>query len=170
MKIVTIFAEKLFAFHYKDEVDNEFDRLMELWTNPQYLKKFAENNGIEDVEDYVLDRLSDAERIQDVLDEIETDELPLEQYFKPLFNKETTIKILSLRKGKLKHNHLRIYAIKIDTDCFVITGGAIKMSQAMQDFPDTQIELDKLKAAQRYLNDNGVFDIDSFFELLSEAK
>lgn len=170
MKIVSIFAEKLFSFHYQDEGDNEFDRLMELWTNPQYLKKFAEDNGIADVEDYVLDRLSDAEQIQDVLDEIETDEIPLEQYFKPLLDKETGIKILSLRKGKLKHNHLRIYAIKIDTECFVITGGAIKMSQAMQDFPDTQIELDKLKAAQRYLNDNGVFDIDSFFELLSETK
>ncbi|MBP6871945.1 MAG: hypothetical protein KBC43_08060 [Bacteroidales bacterium] len=170
MKIVTIFAEKLFSFHYEGEVDNEFDRLMELWTNPQYLKKFAEDNEIADVEDYVLDRLSDAEQIQDVLDEIETDEVPLEQYFKPLFDKETGIKILSLRKGKLNHNHLRIYAIKIDTDCFVITGGAIKMSQAMQDFPDTQIELDKLYAAQRYLKDNGVFDIDSFFELLREAK
>jgi hypothetical protein len=43
---------------------------------------------------------------------------------------------------------LRLYALKIDKDCFVITGGAIKVSQKMQE--------------------NGVFDSESFFELLSE--
>lgn len=170
MKIVSIFAEKLFAFHYQDEVDNEFDRLMELWTNPQYLKKFAEDNGKVNVETYVLDRLADADEIQDVLEEIATDKRPLEHYFKPLYDTETGFKILSLQKGKLINNHLRIYALKIETGCFVITGGAIKMSQAMQDFPDTQNELNKLKAAKRYLKDNGVLDRDSFFELLREPR
>lgn len=170
MKIVTIFAEKLFSFHYKGEVDNEFDRLMELWTDTQYLKNFAEDNGVTDVAGFIEDRLSDADEIQDVIDEIFTNRHPLGHFFKPLSDTETGLKILSLQKGKLRNNRLRIYAIKIDTECFVITGGAIKMSQTMQEFPDTQIELDKLKVAQRYLNDNGVFDIDSFFELLSEAK
>ncbi len=170
MKIVSIFAEKLFSFHYPDEGDNELDRLMELWNDVQYLKKFAEDNGIAEVETFVNKIIDNAFEIQDVLEEIANNKRQLGHYFKPLTDTETGFKILSLQKGRLINNQLRIYAIKIDEECFVITGGAIKMSQTMQEFPDTQIELDKLKVAQRYLNDNGVFDIDSFFELLSEAK
>lgn len=170
MKIVSIFAEKLFTFHYQDEVDNEFDRLMELWTDVQYLKMFAGDNGIAEVETFVNKIIDNAFEIQDVLEDIANNKRQLGHYFKPLTDTETGFKILSLQKGKLINNQLRIYTIKIEEECFVITGGAIKMSQAMQDFPDTQIELDKLNAAKRYLNDNGVFDIDSFFELLSEAK
>lgn len=170
MKIVSIFAEKLFSFHYPDEVDNEYDRLMELWTDVQYLKRFAEDNEVTEVETFVNDRIEDAFEIQDILEEIETGKRPLGHYFKPLYDTETGFKVLSLQKGKLKNNHLRIYAIRIDAECFVITGGAIKMSQAMQDSPDTHNELNKLKTAKRYLKAHDVFDIDSFFELLSEAK
>ncbi len=42
------------------------------------------------------------------------------------------------------------------------------MSHWMKDHPDTNTELKKLKKARTYLNQNGVFDEDSFFELLSE--
>ena len=38
MKIVNIFANKLFAFHYENYSDNEYERLMELWTNVNFLK------------------------------------------------------------------------------------------------------------------------------------
>lgn len=75
---------------------------------------------------------------------------------------------MAFHKGKIKKNRLRFYAIKLDANCFVITGGAIKMSQKMQDHPDTNNELIKLKKARAYLNINGVFDEDSFYELLIE--
>lgn len=42
------------------------------------------------------------------------------------------------------------------------------MSQKMEKHPDTANELKKLINARNYLNQNGVFDEDSFFELLSE--
>ena len=61
-----------------------------------------------------------------------------------------------------------MYAIRIDNNCFVITGGAIKMSQKMQDHKDTQEELKKLNKAKDYLADNDVHDIDSFTELINE--
>ena len=63
-----------------------------------------------------------------------------------------------------------MYAIKIDANCFVITGGAIKMSQAMQDHPDSNNELAKIKAAKEYLQENSIFDIDSFYELINELQ
>lgn len=88
-------------------------------------------------------------------------------YFEPLQDSERT-KRLAFQKGKIKQNHLGLYAIKLDNNCFAITGGAIKRSQKMQEHTDTVAELAKLKAARAYLNQNGVFDQDSFYELLIE--
>ena len=170
MKIDAIFAPSLFAFHHPGEVDNEYDRLMDNWTDVSYLRKYAKDNAIENVNQFVKDRLNNAEQIQDVLEEITTNNQPLEFYFRTLFDKESGIKILSLQKGKIEKNGIRIYAIKINTNCFVITGGAIKMSQAMQDHPDSNNELAKINAAKEYLQENSIFDIDSFYELINELQ
>lgn len=171
MKIVDIFAEKLYSFVYSDNTQNEYDRLLDLWTDVSYLRTYAKKNGIANTNKFVFDRLQDAENIRDLLEEITTNNQPLEYYFRPLYDTETGFKILSLQKGKTSsQDGLRIYAIKIDNDCFVITGGAIKMSQAMKDHPDTDNELNKLKKAQDYLKENGVIDIDSFQEFKTEQK
>ncbi|WP_430613208.1 hypothetical protein [Flavobacterium sp. JP2137] len=63
-----------------------------------------------------------------------------------------------------------MYAIKIDEDVFVITGGAIKLplQHLMEDRVHTKEELRKLECAKEYLKDNGIFDEDSFFEFLKE--
>ncbi len=167
MKIVSIFADKLFAFHYENEADNEYDRLMELWTDVAYLRAFAKENKIQNVYKFIVDILKDAEQIQDFLENLNQNNEPYGFYFEPLQDAEQR-KILALQKGKIKQNQLRYYAIKIDNNCFVITGGAIKMSQKMQEYFGTDNELKKLKIARTFLNKNGIFDEDSFFELLSE--
>jgi len=169
MKIVRIFAEQLFAFHYKNEVDNEFNRLMDLWTDVGYLRSFAKKNNIGNVNEFTNDILRDAEQIQGFLENLSQNKQPYGFYFEPLQDSERT-KLLAFQKGKIKKNQLRYYAIKLDDECFVITGGAIKMSQTMQEHPDTDRELTKLKAARLFLKRRGVFDEDSFFELISEQQ
>ncbi len=169
MRIVRIFADQLFAFHYEGEVDNEYDRLMELWTDMTFLKNYAQNNGIKDIMSFAKNILADAEQIQDFLENINQNKEPYGFYFEPLQLSENH-KILAFQKGKIEQNRLRYYAIKLGDDCFVITGGAIKMSQTMQEHPDTDNELTKLRAAKAFLNKNGVFDEDSFFELLIEQQ
>lgn len=168
MKIVTIFVNQLFAFHYDNEVDNEYDRLMDLWTNTNYLQAYAKKNKVADVCGFINDILQDAEQIQDFLDKIHQNNQLYGFYFGPLQESERKKKILPFQKGKIRKNQLRLYALKLDDNCFVITGGAIKMSQKMEKHPDTANELKKLINARNYLNQNGVFDEDSFFELLNE--
>ncbi|OFY87421.1 MAG: hypothetical protein A3F72_04265 [Bacteroidetes bacterium RIFCSPLOWO2_12_FULL_35_15] len=168
MEIVPIFEEKLFSFHYENERDNEFDRLMELWTDAGFLQGYAKKNSIKNVYGFIEDILQNAEEIQDYLDNLNQNKSPYGFYFEPLQESERKKQILSFQKGKIKKNQLRLYAIKIDDDCFVITGGAIKMSQRMDEHPDTAKELVKLNDARKYLKTNGVTDIDSFYELLSE--
>lgn len=167
MKIVRIFADQLFAFHYDHETNNEFDRLMDLWTDVAFLHQFVENNNIQNTSVFVQDILQDAEQIQDFLEHLNQNSQPYGFYFEPLQDAERN-RLLAFQKGKIRKNRLRYYAIKLDNNCFVITGGAIKMSQTMQDHPDTNNELAKLQAARAYLNKQGVFDEDSFYELLIE--
>lgn len=169
MKIVHIFADNLFSFQYEKEVDNEFDRLMELWTDTSYLVDYAKANKIDNIRDFVRNISRDAEQIQDFLEELNQNKKPYSFYFEALQLSEHN-RILSLQKGKVRRNQLRFYAIKIDENCFVITGGAIKMSQTMQDHPDTNKELAKLRWAKEFLNTHGVSDEDSFFELLIELQ
>ena len=168
MKIVSIFADQLFAFHYDNEADNEFDRLMDLWTDVAYLHSYAKRNNVADVKGFITDILQSAEQIQDFLNTIYRTNLLYGVYFEPLQESEKKKIILPFQKGKIRRNQLRLYAIKLEDNCFIITGGAIKMSQKMSEHPDTANELVKLTVARNYLNKNGVFDEDSFFELLSE--
>ena len=62
---------------------------------------------------------------------------------------------------------LRLYAVRIDQNVFTITGGAIKMSQAMQDHPNTAQALRDLDVTRRYLQEHGVVDDSGFYEIVS---
>ena len=63
---------------------------------------------------------------------------------------------------------LRIYAIRLEPNVYVVTGGAIKLSRTMQEREHTALELDKLNRCKAFLKANGVFDQDSFVELTNE--
>jgi hypothetical protein len=166
MKIVTIFADQLYAFHYMGEAENEYDRLMEQWTDVSYLRAYAKQNKIADVTNFAHEIRQDAEYIDDLIESIARQNHKLESFFKPLYNLEMGVKFLSLQKGR--RYKLRIYAIKIDENLFVITGGAIKITLLMDDHPDTQLEKVKLNQAKDYFKKQQVFDKDSFYELLTD--
>ncbi len=167
MKIVTIFADRLFSIHYENEVDNEVGRLFELWTDPNYLQAYAKRNNVPDLYEFIDNVIRNAEELDNLLAEIENDESLFGVYFQPLEYSERT-KVLSFQKGKIRKNYLRFYALKIGDDCYIITGGAIKMSQKMDEHPDTAKELLKLQNTRYYLNQHDVFDQDSFFELINQ--
>ena len=65
---------------------------------------------------------------------------------------------------------LRIYAIRLEPNVYVVTGGAIKLTQRMQDKEHTSLELEKLNKCKEFLKYNGVFDKDSFIDLNMEDK
>ncbi len=88
MKIVCIFTNELYAFQYDGEAHNEFERLMEKWTDVLFLRDFAKRNNVTNVDAFVQDRLQDAEDFQDRLDEITTKETPLSQFFVPYHDQE----------------------------------------------------------------------------------
>ena len=92
--------------------------------------------------------------------------------FKSLNNSEIRPELLSPQKAP---NHwLRLYAIRINEEKFIITGGAIKLDGGaiaannhyrMQDRPHTNRELRKISKCRDFLLDVGVIDEESFNEI-----
>lgn len=73
MEIVRIFGEKLFAFKYNGESEDEFRRIFNLWADPEHLEAFFENNkadltdgyyGTFSVEGAIFETYEDAEYLE----------------------------------------------------------------------------------------------------------
>ncbi|NBW34801.1 MAG: hypothetical protein EBR30_07235, partial [Cytophagia bacterium] len=72
----------------------------------------------------------------------------------------------SKAKGDQPKTWLRIYAIKLESNVYVVTGGAIKLTRSMQDREHTRLELQKFERCKAYLREQGIIDIDGLSELL----
>lgn len=172
MEIISIFVGKLYSIHYSGEKENEWRRLLDLWSNTEYLYGFLNNNKSDLPQGYTIPQfakeiIKDAEAIDEILKLLSKNKnATLNEFFKPLDNNEFKLKTLSKQKGR--ENYLRIYAIKINDDCFMITGGAIKLTQFMKDRNHTKEELKKLERCRDFLKSNDIFDEDSFYEYLIE--
>ena len=116
----------------------------------------------------LFQKWNDAEYLWDFFLENQNDEL-----FIPLSSADMTIRELAREKARNwnRTGHaswLRVYAIRLEKNVFVITGGAIKLTRTMQERSHTQAELDKLNQCRQFLASNGVFDSDSFISMIEE--
>lgn len=191
MEIIPIFAPHLYAISYpktytrvwdeeicsyfeEEEIGgvDEFERCFELWSNPLYLYEYFDKNrrfwknwfwkniSIEDAAKITKQK---ALEFEELLTENKSN---IELLFKPHDNRQ--INFAELMKGKSKYDWLRFYAIKIDSNRFLITGGAIKLTNIMEEHESTRNELTKLEKTKNYLIARGVIDGDSFDEVLYE--
>lgn len=173
MKIVPIFASRIYAVKYAGGLLNSYDEVMGLWNDVSYLASFlAENAG--DIPEGLSRRQVLSEILEDVgcLENLLVSSAgnvseDLDSFFRPLYDQEYRFRILSRRKGRFRC--IRLYALKIDEGLYVVTGGAIKLplQHTMQEREHTRVELQKLGAVQHYLRREGVFDDSSFFELVA---
>lgn len=95
----------------------------------------------------------------------------LQHLFKPLHNRDVNLSELQLSKGSVKNREfrdpkLRIYAIRISKNAYVVTGGAIKLTHLMEDRPHTKRELEKLNVAKSWLKSEGISYPEDLKELL----
>lgn len=170
----------LWAVKNPDKELDELTSLFEQWNDANYLFKFFRDN-IDDLKSYFkIERVSQA--IQDTFEDSDAlEELiltfpyteELDTLFKPLDVTDTKSMELTRQKARNwereRHDSwLRIYAIRLEPNVYVVTGGAIKLTRAMQDKEHTMIELNKLNKCKEFLKHNGVFDKDSFIDLNME--
>lgn len=169
MKIVHTFVTGLYAFKYDDEEFDELTRLLEEWNDIQFLESFFEfhQNDLKyfkiDVETAKEQTIYEVNQLSDFLYDLSYNDSRLDYIFRPLNDLE--YKVTTLSKQKSKKRWLRLYAIKIESDQYVITGGTIKLTHTMPERSHTREELLKLERCRKYLQSQGIFDLDSFNEL-----
>lgn len=174
-------SDHLWAVKDKNKEADELSLLFRNWTNGEYLFDFFMDNfedlneyfHIERIDQAVEDTFEDAEALQDLVLDIPYIE-HLDELFKPLgLNDDRNRELINREKARHwergRHaSWLRIYAIRLEQNVYVVTGGAIKLTRTMQEREHTAIELHKLNQCKAFLKDNGVFDRDSFVELTNE--
>ncbi len=176
MKVVGTFVPGLFAFKFEGQTKDELERLFDDWANPVFLEEFFENEKLDliyhntNVEAAVFRTMDEALGLEGKLLTIAEQPFPdgISSFFKNLENNRIKPRINEKQKGR--YRWLRIYALRIDRDLFVVTGGAIKLHLEMKDRDHTKEELIKLELCRNYLHKQGIMDSDSYYEFLYEDK
>lgn len=184
MEIISIFANNLWSIQYEGEKDDEFTRLFESWHNIEYLYDFLFDN-----ENLLNTPFWEGYSIDKAVEMIYKEAKDLEQYFLQLYkNSERGIKpdfddefhpisdgtyewklIRSKAYGRnITPSFLRLYAIKVQDNAYVITGGAIKLTKKMNNVPYLSRELDKLKSVRSWFKEIGIEDTNDIKQIKDE--
>jgi hypothetical protein len=171
---------KLWAVRYEHETDNVLQRLFSQWSDPEWLMNFFCDNmsdleayfKITDVNQAIYDTINDSNELQCLILDLSPDS-NLDKLFRPLENSRTQEMLLGREKARLFGNRshaswLRLYAIKLEPGCYIITGGAIKLTQTMQEREHTLRELNNMELVRNLLLQEGAIDADGFADYLSE--
>lgn len=186
MILSCIFADHLWSVKYDGCKRDVLNELFDKWEDTEYLYTYFEQHrelvergpwkdysseelavmaveeGLE-FYDRLCDIVSDPTRSLD--DEFiflskESAEWPLVKYKSYGFSHNWSI--MSNRKSLL-----RLYAIKIDSNQYVITGGGIKLVREMHEMPELKKELDQLKRVRDWLLESKIHiskEVDSLLE------
>ena len=170
----------LWSVRYDGAEDNALQLLFGQWTNPEFLVDFFTKNvadlsayfKITDVAQAIYDTIDDSHALQCLILDISPD-ADLDILFRPLSNSQQGELLLGKEKARLKKRQkhaswLRIYAIKLEPGCYVITGGAIKLTQTMQEREHTLQELAKMEKVRNALINEGIVDRNGFVDYLTE--
>ena len=185
MRILPIFPDRnpaIYAVHYDGEPIDELRKVFAQWSDVFYLESFFEEHrqdlrhffrGCISVQDAVKQTINDVRNMRRRLYELalqgQSDrQNTLQNMFMPLGN-EMRLAVLQKSKAKIctrgRSSWLRLYAIRVAPNLFVITGGAIKLTHRMEEREHTRVQLEKLEKVKRYLTDQGLFD-ENDFELM----
>lgn len=158
---------------YANSSDNELYKVFRQWQDAEYLFDFFKVNkanlayfdsrmmATQAMERTVGQSYVLFERLISALTEAENGNFSvLESLFT---NVDASPRHTDFVEQKIKRFWLRLFAVRTDDDLFFITGGAIKLTAALQGAPDTQRELDKARAVAQYFRQ--AVDNDKFYEV-----
>ena len=181
MKIVAIFAVvnlSLLSVQFDGEPFDAFTDVFENWNDVEYLEDFFEENrndlqsgffGNATVENAVLATIEEAEKFEQRLrffannGVVNQNGQTLDEIFKLLSSSDITYELVKSKAyGVNNPSWLRIYALRIAENVYVVTGGAIKLTPTMNERTHLKRELKKLEIAKQYLLENGLLDLNDF--------
>nr|WP_295924915.1 hypothetical protein [uncultured Dyadobacter sp.] len=160
-KIRVVKPEVLLSVKFAEFEHDELARVFQQWNDVAFLESFFHANKADlsgdfyrmtDTNEAVISTLGYAEDFRRLLGSYLRREngKTLNQLFKPYDNYSgETIRERSKAKGAEPRSWLRLYAIRLDDNLFVITGGAIKLTKYM-DRPHLDMEDRKLHLVKSY--------------------
>lgn len=165
---------RLWAVRYEGESDNVLFQSFSKWNDVEWLREFFTENK-NDLESYfkitdlnvaIADTIEDADKLQCLILDLDPDP-DLESLFRPLDNRQTVALMLDKEKARIVNrpahvSWLRLYAIRLEEGSFIITGGAIKLTETMPERAHTFAELAKMEKVRNFLLDENIVDRDSF--------
>jgi len=174
MKLIPIFISNdsddgLWSIQLDGESQSEFDKFFDLVNDIERLHDFFDKNK-GDLHSGFFESITIGVAISKTLDEAEDMENSLYDYseqgfqgegatlqhlFKPLNNFEYAITILQKSKARVRKGWLRLYAVRLAENCYLVTGGAIKLTPDMKR-EHLQYELSKLEQTKQFLQSNGI--------------
>ena len=176
MDIIEIYKPYLYSVQYDNEDENEFDRLFQQWSDLEYVTHFMMENvdylsnsrwgKAFEPEDAARQVLNEADGLEDLFydlcENIEDEKTPdLDSHFKFLEGKykyeivNPPMKSYGIERPSL----LRLYAIKLSSNTYLITGGGIKLGDTIQNSPDLKNHvLQNIDKVRDWLKHNGIFD------------
>lgn len=172
---------RLWATRYDGMQDNILFDTFHNWLDIDWLGNFFAEHAADlwkyfniiDLNKAIFDTFSDAVRLQSIILDLSPD-ADLDALFKPLNNSRTAEMLLGKEKAKgfRKADHpswLRLYAIKLEPQAYLITGGAIKLTHTMNERQHTLNELQKLEQVRIFLIENGVVDLEGMIDYKNES-
>lgn len=181
LDIVSIYPDYLFAIKFDDKDVNEYDASFSLWRDLDYLVDFfTENKSLletdfwhnsisstdpEDLAQSIVDESFDFERfIQEVAQNTADGELPdFDSFFQELGGQYKFLREHVPHKsyGTASPTMLRLYAIRVNPNCYVVVHGGIKLTKQIQDTPQLNRELfSKIDNVLRFFRANGIIDTE----------
>ena len=178
-------AHNLYSVVFENADGHAFEEVFDKWNNIEYLFDFFEEHRTDlqrefwtslfgktlSIEEAIARTRQQTDAFEKKIIDLANsttapDETKLSTLFVPLLKQNSTRKPLlnSATKayGLVNKSWLRVYAVRI-ADVFIVTGGAIKLTQTMEERPHTQDELDKLLNVasilkQNHFSENANFD------------
>ena len=192
MQIICIFDSGDFSKHgglfsTKSEKENlsEFELFFSRMRDQEWLFNFFKGNLLElksfnaslSIEQAIVKTSLEIEQIEESLYQTFNngcygEDVGLDQIFRPLNNHE--YEILDLQKTKTKADKklirnpwCRLYAIRVERNLFIVTGGGIKLTRRMEESGYLKNELKKIDHARIFLKSQNIFsgsDLNDYYE------
>lgn len=156
---------------------HEFNRLFDFWNDQLKLREFFEEHEADlndtywdgiTIDQAIIKTRNEAKELKRILIEYAEDgkttrHTNLSHLFRPLVNGKIE---KNFEKDKVKvygkKTWLRLYAIRIDVNFFVVCGGAIKLRKTLNDRTYLLNELEKIETTRNYLMDEDNDELELF--------
>lgn len=177
MEIVELYKDCLYSIKLDGETINEYRKLFDKWTDKDYLmlffnenKSFLENEywkqyGLKP-ETAAASVIYDAYELENYIiclcdNSISGKNPDLDDYFQYLDGKYVyELKNIPVKGyGRSLHTFIRIYALKIEPNVYLVVCGGLKLGKAIQDSPDLKDNvLKRINEVISFLRREGIID------------